>query len=125
MTAPAMGANETTLPPVIRIEGVEKRFGKVEALRGVDLEVSRGEVVCIIGPSGCGKSTLLRCINGLNLPDGGRCLVDGHEIARSWPPGRLGVPLARLRARSMRCGPGSEWCSSSSTCGRTSRPWRT
>ena len=81
MTAGAMGANETTLPPVIRIEGVEKRFGKVEALRGVDLEVSRGEVVCIIGPSGCGKSTLLRCINGLNLPDGGRCLVDGHEIA--------------------------------------------
>ena len=67
--------------PLVRIEAVEKRFGKVEALRGVDLEVSRGEVVCIIGPSGCGKSTLLRCINGLHLPDGGRCRVDGQEIA--------------------------------------------
>ena len=81
MTTQAMGAAETALPALVRIEGVEKRFGKVEALCGVDLEVSRGEVVCIIGPSGCGKSTLLRCINGLHQPDSGRCRVDGQEIA--------------------------------------------
>ena len=81
MTAQVPGVNESALPPLVRLEGVEKRFGKVEALRGVDLEVSRGEVVCVIGPSGCGKSTLLRCLNGLNLPDGGRCRVDGHDIA--------------------------------------------
>ena len=77
----ATGAKETIPAPLVQIEAVEKRFGKVEALRGVDLEVNRGEVVCIIGPSGCGKSTLLRCINGLHRPDGGRCRVDGQEIA--------------------------------------------
>ena len=81
VNGPATGANEMVPAPLVRIEAVEKRFGKVEALRGVDLEVNRGEVVCIIGPSGCGKSTLLRCINGLHLPDGGRCRVDGQEIA--------------------------------------------
>ena len=80
MTEPATEANTTVLPPVVRIEAVEKRFGTIEALCGVDLEVGRGEVVCIIGPSGCGKSTLLRCINGLHLPDGGRCRVDGYDI---------------------------------------------
>ena len=81
VNGPATGANEMVPAPLVRIEAVEKRFGKVEALRGVDLQVNRGEVVCIIGPSGCGKSTLLRCINGLHLPDGGRCRVDGQEIA--------------------------------------------
>ena len=80
MNATVTGAHETVRSPLVRIEAVEKRFGTVEALRGVDLEVGRGEVVCIIGPSGCGKSTLLRCINGLQLPDAGRCRVDGHEI---------------------------------------------
>ena len=81
MNEPAPHASAPARPPLVRIEAVEKRFGAVEALSGVDLEVGRGEVVCIIGPSGCGKSTLLRCINGLHLPDGGRCRVDGHEIA--------------------------------------------
>ena len=81
MNEPATHASAAARPPLVRIEAVEKRFGAVEALSGVDLEVGRGEVVCIIGPSGCGKSTLLRCINGLHLPDGGRCRVDGHEIA--------------------------------------------
>ena len=80
MNVQAVGANGT-VQALVQIEAVEKRFGKIEALRGVDLEVRRGEVVCIIGPSGCGKSTLLRCINGLHMPDGGRCRVDGQEIA--------------------------------------------
>ena len=95
MTAPAMVANETALPPLVQLEGVEKRFGKVVALRGVDLQVGRGEVVCIIGPSGCGKSTLLRCINGLALPDGGRCRVDGHDVASA---GRRDGWMARWHA---------------------------
>ena len=81
MNGQATGANEVFPTPLVQVEAVEKRFGKVEALRGVDLEVNRGEVVCIIGPSGCGKSTLLRCVNGLHLPDSGRCRVDGQEIA--------------------------------------------
>ena len=84
----ATGAHET-VPPLVRIEAVEKRFGTVRALGGVDLEVRRGEVVCIIGPSGCGKSTLLRCVNGLQVPDAGRCRVDGHDVTparrrRAW-----------------------------------------
>ena len=81
MNAQAAGTGGTASTALVRIEAVRKRFGKVEALCGVDLEVGRGEVVCIIGPSGCGKSTLLRCVNGLHLPDGGRCRVDGHEIS--------------------------------------------
>ena len=62
--------------PIIHIEGVHKYFGKVHALQGVNLDVSRGEVVVIIGPSGSGKSTLLRCINRLEEFDAGKIIVD-------------------------------------------------
>ncbi|TSD40410.1 amino acid ABC transporter ATP-binding protein [Rhodococcus sp. KBS0724] len=59
---------------------VEKSFGTVKVLRSVDIEVHRGEVVCLLGPSGSGKSTLLRCINHLETIDGGLLEVDGHFI---------------------------------------------
>jgi polar amino acid transport system ATP-binding protein len=62
------------------LEGVHKRFGGLEVLRGVDLKVERGSVVCVLGPSGSGKSTLLRCINLLEPPDRGRILLEGKEI---------------------------------------------
>lgn len=65
---------------MLKLEGVHKRFGELEVLRGVDLDVSRGQVVCVLGPSGSGKSTLLRCINLLEPPDAGRILVEGKEI---------------------------------------------
>ena len=65
---------------MVRLEGVHKRFGDLEVLRGVDLEVGRGEVVCVIGPSGSGKSTLLRCINLLAPPNEGRVFLEGVEI---------------------------------------------
>jgi polar amino acid transport system ATP-binding protein len=65
---------------VLTLEGVTKSFGDLEVLRGIDLEVAKGEVICVIGPSGSGKSTLLRCINLLEPPDRGRILVEGHEI---------------------------------------------
>jgi ABC-type polar amino acid transport system ATPase subunit len=65
---------------MIRLEGVTKRFGKLEVLRGVDMEMGRGEVVCVIGPSGSGKSTLLRCINLLEPPNSGRIFLEGKEI---------------------------------------------
>jgi polar amino acid transport system ATP-binding protein len=63
------------------LEGVHKRFGNLHVLRGIDLDVGRGEVVCVLGPSGSGKSTLLRCINLLEPPERGRILLEGKEIA--------------------------------------------
>jgi len=66
--------------PALRLENVHKRFGDLHVLRGVDLEVARGTVVCVIGPSGSGKSTLLRCINLLEPPDEGRILIEGRDI---------------------------------------------
>jgi len=65
---------------VIRVTDLHKSFGAHEVLRGVDLTVRRGEVVCVIGPSGSGKSTLLRCVNLLEEPTSGSIVVDGQEI---------------------------------------------
>jgi ABC-type polar amino acid transport system ATPase subunit len=59
---------------------LHKRFGRLEVLRGVDLQIHRGEVVVLIGPSGCGKSTLLRCLNGLEMPSAGEVRVCGVSI---------------------------------------------
>jgi polar amino acid transport system ATP-binding protein len=63
--------------PMVKAEGVHKRFGRLEVLRGIDLEVARGAVMCVIGPSGSGKSTFLRCINHLERINAGRLWVDG------------------------------------------------
>jgi polar amino acid transport system ATP-binding protein len=67
-------------PPMVRAEGVHKRYGRDEVLKGIDLEVAAGEVLCLIGPSGSGKSTLLRCINHLEKIDAGRIEVDGELV---------------------------------------------
>ncbi|WP_243274669.1 amino acid ABC transporter ATP-binding protein [Streptomyces albus subsp. chlorinus] len=64
----------------IEIEGLRKSFGALEVLRGIDITVRRGEVVCVIGPSGSGKSTLLRCVNLLEEPTSGRVRVAGTEV---------------------------------------------
>jgi polar amino acid transport system ATP-binding protein len=69
--------------PILELQGVHKRFGTLEVLRGVDLRVPKGTVVCVIGPSGSGKSTLLRCINLLEPPDEGRIVLEGEEITGS------------------------------------------
>ncbi|WP_086821314.1 amino acid ABC transporter ATP-binding protein [Allokutzneria sp. NRRL B-24872] len=66
--------------PIIEITGLRKAFGPLEVLKGIDLSVKRGEVVCIIGPSGSGKSTMLRCVNLLEEPTGGKVVVDGVEL---------------------------------------------
>jgi len=65
---------------IVRIENLRKRFGANEVLRGIDLQVKRGEVIAIIGKSGSGKSTLLRCINGLETFDEGALGVDGQAL---------------------------------------------
>jgi polar amino acid transport system ATP-binding protein len=69
-----------TQAPLIHIADVHKSFGKTEVLKGVSLDVAKGEVICVIGPSGSGKSTLLRCINALVPIDRGSIVVDGQEV---------------------------------------------
>ncbi len=68
---------------LVKIQNLHKRFGKNEVLRGMSLEVQRGEVICLIGPSGSGKSTFLRCINSLEQPTDGTIEVDGNVITDS------------------------------------------
>ena len=75
----------------LAIEGLYKRFGKLEVLRGIDLTVAEHDVVCLIGASGSGKSTLLRCVNLLEPVDAGRVVVAGEEITRR------GVDVNRIR----------------------------
>ena len=71
-----MITNET----LIKVEGLEKAFGEVEVLKGIDIEIKKGEVVVIIGPSGCGKSTFLRTLNLLEDPTGGHVYFEGTDI---------------------------------------------
>jgi polar amino acid transport system ATP-binding protein len=66
--------------PLVSIRDVHKSFGELEVLKGVSLDVMKGEVICIIGPSGSGKSTLIRCVNALNTIDSGSIKVEGLEV---------------------------------------------
>jgi polar amino acid transport system ATP-binding protein len=68
------------MEPMIEVHGVHKRFGGIDVLKGIDLDVAPGQVVCVIGPSGSGKSTLLRCINHLERPDSGYVRVGGRFV---------------------------------------------
>ena len=77
VTAVRRAVGATSGPPMVLAQRVRKRFGRLEVLRGIDLRVERGTVVCILGRSGSGKSTFLRCVNYLERIDGGRLSVDG------------------------------------------------
>ena len=78
------GKQESNHPvEMIKIIGLHKSYGELEVIKGIDLTIKTGEVVCIIGPSGSGKSTVLRCINRLEEPTSGRIIVDGKDIMDS------------------------------------------
>src|SRR5215218_2046614 len=79
--------------PIIKAESVHKSFGRLEVLKGISLEVQKGEVFVLIGPSGSGKSTLLRCINHLEKINAGRIWVDGDLIGYR----QVGEKLHELR----------------------------
>ncbi|WP_415401970.1 amino acid ABC transporter ATP-binding protein [Tateyamaria sp. SN3-11] len=79
--------------PRLELRGVTKSFGDVQVLRGIDMSIQPGEMVCLIGASGSGKSTLLRCMNGLEPVDDGAVLLDGVDIAEP------GFDLGPIRQR--------------------------
>ena len=94
----------------MRAEAVVKRFGRLEVLKGVSLDVQAGEVVCIIGPSGSGKTTFIRCINHLEKIDAGRIEVNGHLIGfrERWKTMPISARcLAMLRSESSQSVPSS------------------
>ncbi|MFK4654132.1 polar amino acid transport system ATP-binding protein [Bradyrhizobium japonicum] len=82
---------------ILKAVGVRKSYGRYEALKGIDLEVGRGEVLCVIGPSGSGKSTFLRCINQLETVDGGALWVNGEVVGYR----RVGHKLYELSEREI------------------------
>ena len=86
---------------MLQLKGVEKSFGDLHVLRGVDLEIGKGQVVCVLGPSGSGKSTLLRCINLLEPPETGAILLEGRDICKGEGSGEgeKGFELDYVRRR--------------------------
>ena len=86
------GPGDSSEAPVVAVRGIAKHFGSIQALRGVDLEVHRGEVVGLVGDNGAGKSTLVNILSGALQPNGGTILLDGKPVAfasslRGAPPG--------------------------------------
>jgi ABC-2 type transport system ATP-binding protein len=88
----------TSSEPAIWAEGLRKRFGRTEALRGVDLEVPRGSVFGLLGPNGAGKTTAVRILSTLTLPDAGRARVAGHDVVRDADKVRYRIGLAGQHA---------------------------
>ena len=101
---------------MIRAVDVHKHFGPVEVLKGVSLEVGKGEVIAIIGPSGSGKSTFLRCLIHLETVHRGTIEIEGKNWLRPTPPGTANTCR---RPRSAASAARWAWSSSTSTCFRT------
>src|SRR5260370_35687291 len=78
--------------PIVRIEGVTKRFGAITAVDSVDLAIERGELFALLGSSGCGKTTLLRLLAGFETPDAGRLVIDGQDMT-GVPPHRRPINM--------------------------------
>ena len=90
---------------MIQLHGITKSFGSLQVLRGIDLQVNRGEVVAIVGPSGAGKTTLLQIMGTLDRPDEGEVIIDGENVSR--------LSATRLRTSATRT---SVSCSSFTSC---------
>jgi len=89
MSKPTPTVSEAPAEYMVKAENVHKSFGRVEVLKGIDLQVRPGEVMCIVGPSGSGKSTFLRCVNHLEKINGGRLWVNGRLMGYREKNGRL------------------------------------
>ena len=86
--------------PILQVRGLKKSFGNLEVLKGIDFEVAKGEVVCVIGASGSGKSTLLRCLNLLEASNGGEIIFAGKPIHDLVLPRGRSAEKARNAVRS-------------------------
>jgi polar amino acid transport system ATP-binding protein len=82
-----MNTTPTAYAPLLRVQGLHKKFGQLEVLKGIDLDVAPGERIAILGASGSGKSTLLRCLNFMEKPSAGRIELAGQAIGREQPGG--------------------------------------
>ncbi len=98
----SVDVEKTTSAPMIVADRVCKNFGALQVLKGVSLEVGRGEVLCLIGPSGSGKSTFLRCINHLEQVNAGRLYVDGEIVGYREKNGKLYEMHPREAAKQRR-----------------------
>jgi ABC-type polar amino acid transport system ATPase subunit len=85
-------------PPMLEARDLRKHFGGVEVLKGVSLEIAKGDVVAVIGPSGSGKSTFLRCLNHLETLDAGHLVVEGKRWRQPMRPGSVAMPRSRICA---------------------------
>ena len=97
-----MTATHSSLRPAISVRGVSKRFGSIEVLHGIDLDIPSGQVTCVIGPSGSGKSTLLRCMAFLEEATEGTILINGEPLGFSQENGGQRVRLSPQRIREVR-----------------------
>ena len=86
----------SNIAPLVRLAGIRKRYGAVEALRGVDLDVARGEVVAICGDNGAGKSSLIRVVSGAHDPDEGSIEIEGRPVRFGSPQGALAAGVATI-----------------------------
>jgi ABC-2 type transport system ATP-binding protein len=87
------GAAAVAAPPAVEVRGIEKRFGDIEAVRGIDFEVAQGEVFGFLGPNGAGKSTTISMLCTLAKPSGGSALVAGHDVMRERDAVRRNIGL--------------------------------
>ena len=98
---------------MIHLENITKSFGNLQVLRGIDLEIEKGEIVSIVGPSGAGKTTLLQIMGTLDMPDGGSVVIDGTQVNRMR---EKELPHSATAISAL--------CSSSINCCRSLRLWR-